>query len=345
MNLHQCKGLEAPFVFLVDPSGDVEHDVSVHIDRSGEQPRGYLPIYGLKRHKYERPSLLAHPPGWSSLAEEEQRFLDAEANRLLYVAATRAGVKLVISQRDKKQQFNSWRQFENALHSASNVADPGPVKGPAPVEASIDPLDWQREVAAIDQRWTSVLKPTYAVQAVKESTIHSGIKPHGVESGGAQWGEVLHTLLESAMRCPGCDLEGLAIAALEKVELPITLAEEAAATVKRVIDSALWQRAQRANRRLAEVPLSMFVAAKDSASELPTIVRGVIDLAFLESAGWVIVDYKSERVGATDLPALVSYYRSQVIAYADAWEKIVGQPVVELGLFFTHAGEYVIVER
>ena len=29
MNLHQCKGLEAPFVFLVDPSGEVDHDVEV----------------------------------------------------------------------------------------------------------------------------------------------------------------------------------------------------------------------------------------------------------------------------------------------------------------------------
>ena len=49
MNLHQCKGLEAPFVFLVDPSGESDHDVDVHIDRSTDQPRGYLSIYGPKR--------------------------------------------------------------------------------------------------------------------------------------------------------------------------------------------------------------------------------------------------------------------------------------------------------
>ena len=36
MNLHQCKGLEAPFVFLVDPSGESTHDVDVHIDRSAD---------------------------------------------------------------------------------------------------------------------------------------------------------------------------------------------------------------------------------------------------------------------------------------------------------------------
>ena len=54
MNLHQCKGLEAPFVFLVDPSGESDHDVDVHIDRSADHPRGYLPIYGPKRSQWGR---------------------------------------------------------------------------------------------------------------------------------------------------------------------------------------------------------------------------------------------------------------------------------------------------
>ena len=36
MNLHKVKGLEAPVVFLVDPAGESDHDVDLHIDRSGE---------------------------------------------------------------------------------------------------------------------------------------------------------------------------------------------------------------------------------------------------------------------------------------------------------------------
>jgi ATP-dependent helicase/nuclease subunit A len=69
----------------------------------------------------------------------------------------------------------------------------------------------------------------------------------------------------------------------------------------------------------------------------------VIDLVFLESTGWVILDYKSERVEASDIPALVAYYKPQIEAYAKAWEKAVGQSVVESGLFFTHTGQYVTV--
>jgi len=344
MNLHQCKGLEAPFVFLVDPSGESDHDVDVHIDRSADQPRGYLPIYGPKRSQWGRPPVLAHPPGWSQLAAQEQRFLDAETNRLLYVAATRAGVKLVISQRDgKANEKNPWRLFDDYLQTAGQFADPGTVPSKPPAKITIDPAEWQNEVAAIEQRWQTVVQPTYAVQAIKASAIKGGPKPHGAEKGGAEWGQVLHTLLEAAMKQPKADLHGLALSALENEELPVGMVDDVVTTVERVITSEVWQRARKADRCLPEVPLAMPVGAAESGNGLPTVLRGVIDLVFLESAGWVIVDYKSERVEASDIPALVAYYKPQIEAYAKAWEKVVGQSVVESGLFFTHTGKYVTV--
>ena len=71
--------------------------------------------------------------------------------------------------------------------------------------------------------------------------------------------------------------------------------------------------------------------------------RGVIDLVFPEAGSWVIVDYKSERVEESELRALVAHYQPQIDAYAEAWEKIVGQRVGERGLFFTHTSRYVAV--
>ena len=85
------------------------------------------------------------------------------------------------------------------------------------------------------------------------------------------------------------------------------------------------------------------VSASDSSTGLPTVLRGVIDLVFQESTGWVIVDHKSERVDASDIPALVAYYKPQIEAYADVWQNVVGEPVTERGLFFTHTGVYVTV--
>ena len=87
----------------------------------------------------------------------------------------------------------------------------------------------------------------------------------------------------------------------------------------------------------------MLVPATESTTGLPTVLRGVIDLVFQEDAGWVIVDYKSERVETGDLPALVKYYKPQIEAYARVWERVVGQSVTESGLFFTHTASYVRV--
>ena len=202
-------------------------------------------------------------------------------------------------------------------------------------------FEWQQEVDAIDQRWQRVLQPSYAVQAIKETAIQGGPKPHGQERAGAEWGEVLHTLLEAAMKRPEADLRGLAVAALESEDLPVTLVDDAVKTVEQVIASELWQRAQNSRHCLAEVPLARLVPAGEAMGGVPAVVRGVIDLVFEEAAGWVIVDYKSERVDASDIPALVVYYEPQVAAYAKAWEKVDGKPVVERGLFFTHTGEYV----
>ena len=81
MNLHKVKGLEAPPVFLADPAGESDHDVDLHIDRSGDRVRGYLAIFGEFRGWQSR--LVAHPREWDTLAAEEQRFRDAENQRLL----------------------------------------------------------------------------------------------------------------------------------------------------------------------------------------------------------------------------------------------------------------------
>ena len=111
-------------------------------------------------------------------------------------------------------------------------------------------------------------------------------------------------------------------------------------TVDLVIGSDLWKRAQRSERSLTEVPLA-FCSPGDGS--LPTVFRGVIDLVFVEAGAWVIVDYKSERVEESQIPALVAYYKPQIDAYAEAWAKVVGQRVGERGLFFTHTSRYVTV--
>src|SRR5262249_278518 len=84
MNLHQAKGLEAPVVYLADPSSDWQPEPEVYIDRSDLVSRGFIAISEAGRG-FKPGRLLAHPDDWANLSEREKRFKDAERQRLLYV--------------------------------------------------------------------------------------------------------------------------------------------------------------------------------------------------------------------------------------------------------------------
>jgi len=108
--------------------------------------------------------------------------------------------------------------------------------------------------------------------------------------------------------------------------------------VKAVLSSDLWQRAKAAQKTLVEVPFSHTI----SEGKVPRVISGTIDLALKEKDGWVIADYKSDRVDG-NLDALVTYYKPQVEMYRNLWTKITGGKVKEVGLYFTDAAKWVSV--
>ena len=89
--------------------------------------------------------------------------------------------------------------------------------------------------------------------------------------------------------------------------------------------------------------MQWWLPATQSVSGLPTLMRGVIDLAFEESQGWTIVDYKSERIEADQQDRLVGYYRPQLLAYAKAWELLTRSHVNQLAILFTHTGQHRVI--
>jgi ATP-dependent exoDNAse (exonuclease V) beta subunit len=52
------------------------------------------------------------------------------------------------------------------------------------------------------------------------------------------------------------------------------------------------------------------------------LVEGVVDAAFLEDAGWVVVDFKTDR----ELGERLDGYRRQVALYVEAVEAATGRP-------------------
>jgi ATP-dependent exoDNAse (exonuclease V) beta subunit len=252
---------------------------------------------------------------------------------------------MTVSQREdaKADEKNPWRVLTASMDATGVFVDPGKAGSDSPIVLDFEAATWDAEVDAIGNRWQVVHRPTYAVQAIKEAAIQGRAKPHGAEKHGAEWGEVLHSLLEALMKQPEADLRGLALSALAIVELPISLVDDAIETVQRVVQSEIWGRARRSESRLTEVPVTAPAAETQDADELPTVLRGVIDLVFREGSGWVIVDYKSERVDASELPALVDYYKPQIAKYAEIWAQTLGVSVAETGLLFTHSGQYVLL--
>ena len=338
MNLHQCKGLEAPVVFLVNPTRQQEYPIGIHIDRSGSETHGFLPVYGAQVHERTRQRhLLARPQNWTASSDRERRFLNAEEDRLRYVAATRAEVRLIISQRDGKNDGSFWEAFDDDLADKPLLPDPGDVAPPHAVPQPIDSARHAESLQEIPGRWATCMKSTYDVQAIKELALKGPKPAYGTAVQGKEWGTVLHTLLEAAMKHADSDLKPLAVSSLTEEGLSLDMLDEVIATVKRVMASDMWKRAQASEHCLVEVPIQTL----SSDSQLPTILRGVIDLVFREPSGWVIVDYKSERVPADTLEELTKYYRPQLEAYAQRWQELTGETVSEQGVFYTHFGHYV----
>ena len=344
MNLHKVKGLEAPVVLLADATGDKSREPGLHIDRAGDTTRGYLAVFGPRRG-WSKPPLLARPGGWEHFAEEEKKFTAAEQQRLHYVAATRAGSQLTVSQRASSQSKNPWQFFDAHVPAAQELPDPGPQNAPAQELVVVQPADVETARDAIAARWETVEQESYLAAAAKEISITPSSLHHVAASGehGTEWGTVIHFLLETAMRNPQDDLNDMARMALAEQQLDPALSAAAVNVVRQVIRSELWQRAQQSQQRLMEVPFETRLVPDEGAEPLPTLLRGVIDLAFLEDDGWVLVDYKTDAGAEQRLTALTEHYRGQIEIYGRLWQQMVGQPVKEMGLYFTTNGQYVTV--
>lgn len=347
MNLHKAKGLESAVVFLCDPKAATEDAPFVHVQRTEGGSLGWMCVRGKDVFKNPGPTL-AQPSDWSSRQQLELDHLVAEEIRLLYVAATRAAETLIISTTDKA---HVWKELESRLENVPSVNDY--LRGIATADessSSVEVTDWPiPPVDAFAQAWQRVLAPSESSSAVKAWAIKEpwhGLRrrrranPADISEGTEQalaWGALIHALLEARWRHHQPLDATSAHAYLADLDLNPELLPEALAIVEKVAASALWQRIQQARRCLVEVPIEL----RDAESQV--LFFGVLDLAFEEPSGWVIVDYKTDRVTHARLPELTARYRPQLTAYANAWEQVTGTKVAEYGLFWTHLQQYQVI--
>lgn len=131
------------------------------------------------------------------------------------------------------------------------------------------------------------------------------------------------------------------------------LQEEAAAIIDRsrilhFFHSALGQRVLKAGRVRREVPFnlvcqasSIFADLRQSDEEL--LLQGVIDLYFQEGEELVLIDYKTDRITPENREGLIEKYRTQILLYKDALEKILGLRVKAGYLYLFDSEEEVVI--
>ena len=359
MNLHKAKGLEAPVVVLAGPHGSTPMGRSTIVERDAEGASLGWCVVEEKRGKHNW-NRVAAPRDWDARDARERAFGEAEEDRLLYVAVTRAADELVVGCQDpenKRGGRGPWAGLEPWLreHAEQLALVPREVPGRRVLPVDVETLRAREiEVARSRERagepgWTFrtvtalVRDDSGTAPAVADlfdaEAAGAGDGPEATDlgwtqstgdstgPGGFSWGNAVHITLEAALRGLDSDaLTGVARTALLENDRPVSGGEPIEletllVLVERIQGSELWQRALSAETTLTE---HAFVMERSEGDYL----EGVIDLAFRESDGWVIVDYKTaadDRVFALRLP----HYQQQVALYAEAWSRLTGEPVKE----------------
>ena len=354
MTLHQAKGLEASVVALVHPVGGGDHPVVRHIERHDDGSAiGHLVVE--EQVDRFRSRVIARPLGWAEKEAEERRYEAAEQDRLLYVAATRAGERLLVARQSGRESKSAWAGLYDWIDAEGTELRLAPRPAPAPRRLETEADELARAAARLrDERaargaagYAFTTATTLAKEAVAGNGTPSVPAPlpdprDGPDPAfrGLSWGLAVHGALDAAARgARGEELRRLARSALLEAERPVEDGEpkeldELVRLVERVLESDIWARARAAERWLSEVPFAFHDPAPED-GVAPRIMEGVVDLAFREPDGWVIVDYKTDVGTDPGFPERFRSYRRQVELYATAWEAMTTEAVKERVLFFT----------
>jgi ATP-dependent helicase/nuclease subunit A len=130
--------------------------------------------------------------------------------------------------------------------------------------------------------------------------------------------EAMELLLDPSRTPPASAAEAVAATA---TDLDAAGKAEAARLVERLLGHPVVARARAARRRFVELP----VLFRDETLEGAPLVEGKIDLLFEEEDGWVVVDWKTDRIPTPAVRAeREALYAPQLASYARALVSILG---------------------
>ncbi len=86
------------------------------------------------------------------------------------------------------------------------------------------------------------------------------------------------------------------------------------------------------------VPAAQYFPVAADAPEEKVLLQGVIDCLIDTPEGFVILDFKTDRVSENGIASRAEQYRPQLEAYALAVREVFGRPVKQCVLYFFHTG-------
>ena len=351
MTIHKAKGLEFPFVVLA----------YANYAGSNKGERFYLTQHGDFAWK---PTELTSTPLFYQLARLEDKDInDAEVNRLLYVAMTRAEEKLLISGAlDGKGNARGWTK---AILDACNINPKSLIEHVGNwIEATLDSgntvqaglLTAQSQtvkiVAVVERRPTSNEKPLFGSLIPAEQEEHD-LEPAETASyaqritGDARSlsiavGNLVHRALQNWWfpGHPGMQPLLKSVAIREGLINP-TQRQAAIAKAETLLgrfrSSPICNEVDTALERHHEVPYSLSTGDK--------LDIGAIDLLYRLENGWHLLDYKTDELDSeTELARVMQDYCIQVGRYTAAFRKLHGPLISRRVCFLDYRNEIKLLE-
>jgi ATP-dependent helicase/nuclease subunit A len=325
MNLHKAKGLEANVVFLADPLGSwKEFEPDTHIVRSGDESTGYFAVSKPKNKFSAKGGIFAFPPGWKEISEEEERYMNAEAKRLEYVALTRAKNILCVSvYKDKTgAKAPAWETIERAVMDCPAIK-PGKIEVSEKLPFDITRDEWKKEKVLADDTLKRSFARSFELTSVTRRAKEGMTFEGGGSGSGREWGNLVHKALEACGKGLRDDLPELAVNWMVEENLDISQRDGLLKIADGIMTSDMWRRVTDSEEKYFEIPFSI--------AEGATVFTGAIDLVFKEADGWVIVDYKTDDFESD--PGRKAAYKKQLEMYAGFWEKLTGEKVKDKLLY------------
>jgi len=328
LTVHAAKGLEFPIVVLADLGAE---------DGNTRKPAFLCSISSGLGARLKDPDDYQDCPdaAYTTITAEEKQKDAEEEDRLLYVAMTRAKEHLILSGvgiEEPKMPF-----YSVPIVSARPKTTEGAVRPIAPAQKA-DP----RLMEEIRLRLSDAEKEYESLEDMSVSRLASFMAPDSEawkeepkevpeeEDGSTprnEFGTLFHFLMELSVRhSPRGKLDAGRLASLIE-NLTDDEKKEAEEGFKNFWKGTLGQSVKKARNCYPELP---FIYKTRHG-----MLKGQMDLVFRDKDGWVIVDYKTNRLsGLADEKSAVDTYKPQLGLYALAFWKLYKEAPKKTVLYF-----------